>query len=204
MRNARRASSPSPRSFSSPADLRSSLRTVSVLELTSSSAGSTFRRTSRTIRTDPSSFQDGDIIAVDRRSVGQAPDTTASSGVVILSLQRPRGRSFGPAPSEDAHVRPCSTRVGLGVAGPEGAADAGDGGVRKRSLLDRIAIETGQSGQPPGQGGATLASCCSWRMEASMWLRSTPNRPIPILAGRPGRGVCVWSREPRRNGSIRP
>src|SRR6266487_2063436 len=54
MRNAWRASSPSPRSFSSPADRRSSRHTFPGPEPTSSSAGSTFRRISRTIRTDSS------------------------------------------------------------------------------------------------------------------------------------------------------
>jgi hypothetical protein len=82
MRNAWRASSPRPRSLSSAADLRSSRHTFSALAPTSNVAGSTFRRISRTIRTDPSRFssQHGDTIAVDGRSVRHASDMTATPG----------------------------------------------------------------------------------------------------------------------------
>jgi hypothetical protein len=33
----------------------------------------------------------------------------------------------------------------------------GDGGAWERSLLDGVAVEAGQGGEPPGHGGAALA-----------------------------------------------
>jgi hypothetical protein len=43
----------------------------------------------------------------------------------------------------------------LRITRHRGATNVGDGGVGERSLLDRVAVETGQGGQPSGQGGAT-------------------------------------------------
>ena len=38
-----------------------------------------------------------------------------------------------------------------------GAANVGDGGVGEGTLRDRVAVEAGQGGQPPGPGGAAPA-----------------------------------------------
>jgi hypothetical protein len=45
----------------------------------------------------------------------------------------------------------------LGITRHRGATNMSGGGVGERSLLDRIAIEAGQSRQPPSHGGATSA-----------------------------------------------
>lgn len=59
-----------------------------------------------------------------------------------------------------------STRIGdvvavkakrLRIARHRGATNVGGGGVGERSLLDCVAVEAGQGGQPPGNSGATPA-----------------------------------------------
>jgi hypothetical protein len=46
---------------------------------------------------------------------------------------------------------------GLGITRHRGATNVSGGGVGERSLLDRVAVEAGQGGQPPGNSGAAPA-----------------------------------------------
>jgi hypothetical protein len=45
----------------------------------------------------------------------------------------------------------------LRITRHRGATNVGGGGVGERSLLDRVAVEAGQGGQPTGDGGAAPA-----------------------------------------------
>jgi hypothetical protein len=63
------------------------------------------------------------------------------------------GLSRGQEPDRLLAVKPKRLRV----TRHRRATDMGDGGVGKSSLLDRVAVEASQGGQPPGHGGAAPA-----------------------------------------------
>jgi hypothetical protein len=64
------------------------------------------------------------------------------------------GLGRGQEPDRLLAVQPKRLRVARHL----GATNVGDGGVGERSFLDRMAVEAGQGGQPPGHGGATAPS----------------------------------------------
>jgi hypothetical protein len=64
------------------------------------------------------------------------------------------GLGRGQEPDRLLAVKPKRLRI----TRHRGATNVGDGGVGEGFLLDHVTVETGQSGQPPSQGGATAAS----------------------------------------------